>query len=58
MKKTKQAYYDKYFERNWNNIKTIWKGIKSLISLKTLASSLYDIAETFNNDFVSKAKTT
>ena len=21
MKKSKQAYYDKYFERNWNNIK-------------------------------------
>ena len=20
MKKSKQAYYDKYFERNWNNI--------------------------------------
>ena len=35
MKKSKQAYYDKYFERNWNNIKNTWKGIKSLISLKT-----------------------
>ena len=33
MKKSKQAYYDKYFERNWNNIKNTWKGIKSLISL-------------------------
>ena len=22
MKKSKLAYYDKYFERNWNNIKT------------------------------------
>ena len=21
MKKSKQAYYDKYFERNWNNVK-------------------------------------
>ena len=29
MKKIKQAYYDKYFERNWNNIKNTWKGIKS-----------------------------
>ena len=38
MKKSKQAYYDKYFERNWNNIKNIWKGIKSLVSLKTVAS--------------------
>ena len=30
MKKSKQAYYEKYFERNWNNIKNTWKGIKSL----------------------------
>ena len=36
MKKSKQAYYDKYFERNWNNIKNTWKGIKSLISLKSV----------------------
>ena len=33
-KKSKQAYYDIYFERNWNNIKNTWKGIKSLMSLK------------------------
>ena len=25
MKKRRQAYYDKYFERNWNNIKNKWK---------------------------------
>ena len=31
MKKSKQAYYDIHFERNWSNIKTTWKGIKSLI---------------------------
>ena len=29
MKKIKQAYYDKYFERNWNKFKNTWKGIKS-----------------------------
>ena len=40
MKKSKQAYYDKYFERNWNNIKNTWKGIKGPISLKTVASSV------------------
>ena len=34
MKKSKQAYYNKYFETNWNNIKNTWKGIKSLIYLK------------------------
>ena len=72
MKKGKQTYYDKYFERNWNNINN-WKGIKSLISLKTVASNVptvlsldngktitnpYDIADTFNNYFASIAETT
>ena len=73
MKKTKQAYCDKYFERNWKNIKNTWKGIKSLISLKTVASSVptvlfldngdtitnpYDIANTFNNYYACIAETT
>ena len=73
MKKSKQAYYDKCFERNWNNIKNTWKGIKSLISLKTVAPSVptvlsldngdtitnpYDTANTFNNYFASIAETT
>ena len=73
MKKSKQAYYDKYFKRNWNNIKDTWKGIKSLISLKIVASHVptvlsldngdtitnpYDIANTFKNYFASIAKTT
>ena len=72
MKKSKQTYYDKCFERNWSNIKNTWKEIKSLISLKTVAShvstvlsidngdtitSLYDIANTFNNYFASIAET-
>ena len=73
MKKSKQACYDKHFERNWSNIKNRWKGIKSLISLKTVASNVptvlsldngktitnpYDIANTFNNCFASIAETT
>ena len=73
MKKSKQGYYDKYFERNWNNIKNTWKGIKSCIYLKTVASSVptvlsldngdattspYDIANTFNNYFATIAGTT
>ena len=72
-KKSKQAYYDKYFGRNWNNIKNTWKGTKSLISLKTVASNVptvlsldngdtitipYDIANTFNNYFASIAEST
>ena len=73
MKKSKQAYYNKYFEKNWNNIQNTWKGIKFLISLKTVAShvstvlsldtgdsitNLYDIVNTFNNYFASIAETT
>ena len=73
MKKSEQAYYDKYFERNWNNIKKTSKGIKSLILLKIIASNVpavlsldngdiitnfYDITNTFNDYFVSIAETT
>ena len=73
MKESKQAYYDEYFESNWNNIKNTWKGIKCLISLKTVTSHVptvlsidngytitnpYDIVNTFNNYFVSIAETT
>ena len=72
MKKSKQAYYEKYFERNWNNIKNTWKEIKSLINLKTATSRVptvlsldngdtitnpHDIANTFNNYFASIAET-
>ena len=60
-------------KKNWKNIKNTWKGIKSLTSLKTVASSIptvlfldnsdtitnpYDIANTFNNYFASIAETT
>ena len=73
MKKSKQAYHDKHFERNWNNIRNTWNEIKSFISLKTVASSVptvlsldsghtitspYDIANTFNNYFASIDETT
>ena len=73
MKRSKQACYDEYFETNWYNIKNTWKGIKSLISLKSVASNVpavpsldngytitksYDIVNTFNNYFASIAETT
>ena len=72
MKKSKQAYY-KQLETNQNNIKSTWKGIKFLISLKSIASSAptvlsydkgntitkpYDIANTFINYFATIAETT
>ena len=73
MRKSKQAYFDKYFERNWNDIMKTWKGIKCLISLKNVASSVltilfldsgdtiinpYDITNSFNNCLASIAETT
>ena len=57
MKKSKQACYDKYFERNWNNIKNTWKWIKSLDNGDTITNP-FDIANTFNNYFASIAETT
>ena len=71
MKKSKQAYCDKLFGRNWNNIKNSWKGIKYLISLKNLESSVttvlsldngdttnpYDTVNTLNNYFASIVET-
>ena len=73
MKNGKQSYYDRYFEKNRKNIKNTRKRIKSLISVKTVASSIstvlslhnadtitnpYDIANTFNNYLGSIAETT
>ena len=71
MKKSKQVYYNKYFETNWNNIKNTWKVIRSLTPLKTVASSAptvlsrdngntitdpYDIVKNLNNYFASIAE--
>ena len=53
MKKSKHDYYDKHFERNWNNIKNTWKGIKSLISLKTVASSVPTVLSLDNGDTIT-----
>ena len=72
MKNSKQAYCNKCFETNWNNIKNTWKGIKSNFSNIPVASSVltalsldngdtisspYDIANTSNNYFASIAET-
>ena len=34
IKKSKQPYHNKYFETNWDNIKSTWKRTKLLMSLK------------------------
>ena len=35
LKQSEKSYYNNYFRNNINNIKNTWKGIKSIISLKT-----------------------
>ena len=51
MKKSKQAY-DRHFEKKWKNIKNTWKGIKSLISLKTVASSIPTVLSLDNGNAI------
>ena len=53
MKKSKQAYYDKYFETNWNDIKDIWKGINFLIFLKTVTSNVTTVLSLDNGDIIT-----
>ena len=55
MKKSKQTYYYKHFERNWNNIKNIWKEIQSLISLKTVASHVPTLLSLDNGDTITNS---
>ena len=71
LKKSRENDYKKCFESNWNKAKIIWKGIKSIITLKDITSSVprtisqgenlitnpYDIANIFNNSFSSFADT-
>ena len=39
MKKSKQNYYEQFFKNNLNNLKNIWKGIRSLIAIKNSSAS-------------------
>ena len=72
LKKSKICYYNQYFEANMNNIKSTWKGIKSIITIKNTSSDFptylssngytftnqVDISNNFNNYFASIAETT
>ena len=65
LKRSKRFYFGKCFNDNLNNLKNTWKGIKNLISFKTVShyspSSIYynnktvtspfEIANAFNNYF-------
>ena len=39
MKKIKQNYYERFFKNNLNNLKNIWKGIRSWIAVKHSSAS-------------------
>ena len=70
IKQSKHKYFNKYFEDNCNNMKNTWKGIKNIITLNNFSSDVprtlpvidvttsnpCDIANTFNNYFISIAK--
>ena len=65
--KSKTNYYNKYFRANQTNTKNIWKGIRSIISLKPLSNNIpskilvngseladcNSIANAFNKHFIN-----
>ena len=65
LKKSKTNYYNQYFEANMNNVKTTWKGIKSITTIKNASSDFpkclscngssftkqVEISKIFNNYF-------
>ena len=40
LKESKQIYYTKYFESDWNNIRNTWKGIKTINSIKNIRTTI------------------
>ena len=38
IKNSKQNYYKRYFEKNSKNVKKVWEGIKSIVTLKSKAN--------------------
>ena len=55
LKESKQIYYTKYFESNWNNRNT-WKGIKTIISIKNITTTIPHSIE-FNNRTITDPTT-
>ena len=65
LKRSKRSYFTKFFNDNLNNLKNTWKGIKNLISLKTVShyslsntktvTSPFEIANAINNYFSNVA---
>ena len=71
-KKSKMNYYNHYFKTNWDNIKSTWKGIKSILNINNTHSNIpkilvsndntsaepVQIANIFNNFFTCIAAKT
>ena len=53
MKRSKRACYDKYFETNQHTIEKTWKGIKYLISLKTISTNIPTVLSLDNGDTIT-----
>ena len=56
LKESKQIYYTKYFESNWNNIRNTWKGIKTTTSIKNITTTAPHSIE-FNNRTITDPTT-
>ena len=55
IKRSKQNYYTKYFESSLNNIKNTWKGITSIISMRS-SSSITPTSLTSQNETIDNPK--
>ena len=55
MKNSKQNYFTKFFENNLQNLKNTWKGIESIISMKS-SSSYSPILLTYQNDNIDNSE--
>ena len=40
LKQSKTNYYNHYFETNWNSIKNTWKGMKSILNIKSISADI------------------
>ena len=56
LKRSKEKYYNHYSYINWNNIKSIWKGIKSILSIKPNASNIPKTLNANDNTTTSPAE--
>jgi hypothetical protein len=51
---SKKTYYSTYFNQNLNNLKNTWKGIKSIISIKSKNSNNIDSLNINNKTIINK----